>query len=195
MSREYTRYITKHRNNVISAFRWLEEHMPCLFEGMDAEEIKKVEHNICMSHDHSKKDKEEYIPYDEYFYGKGEKSKEAIDNFNEAWLTHIHRNPHHWQYWVLVGDNGSLKPLPMPEVYILEMLCDWWSFAWSKGDLNEIFNWYRKNKHKMLMHNITRNTVEHILSLLEIAIMEYESAKEEKLDLYYSQNIFYDDLF
>lgn len=27
--------------------------------------------------------------------------------FNIAWLKHIHRNPHHWQYWILLNDNGK----------------------------------------------------------------------------------------
>ncbi len=27
--------------------------------------------------------------------------------FNTAWLKHIHRNPHHWQHWVLFEDNPS----------------------------------------------------------------------------------------
>ena len=196
MSREYTEYLTNHKNNVAVAFRWLKKYMPCLFEGMSVEEIKKVRHDICIRHDHSKIDDEEYLPYDEYFYGKGEKSEEVIDNFNKAWLMHIHKNPHHWQYWVLLEDGGVVKAIPMPEVYILEMLCDWWSFSWSKGNLYEIFDWYEKNKYKMIMHNITRNTVEHILRLLGIAILEYESRKEENLDLYYSTDVLcYDDLF
>ena len=30
----------------------------------------------------------------------------------------------------------------MPYDYILEMICDWWSFSWQSGDLYEIFKWY-----------------------------------------------------
>ena len=29
------------------------------------------------------------------------------ENFEKAWLLHQKRNPHHWQYWLLVNDNSS----------------------------------------------------------------------------------------
>lgn len=35
-------------------------------------------------------------------------SYEVVENFNRAWLLHIHRNPHHWQHWVLINDDPEL---------------------------------------------------------------------------------------
>jgi hypothetical protein len=46
--------------------------------------------------------------------------------FDSAWNIHQKRNKHHWQYWVLIMDNGSIEALDIPEKYIKEMLCDWW---------------------------------------------------------------------
>lgn len=89
-----------------------------------------------LSHDDSKYSVEEYYAYDLYFYGSFK---------NEAWNHHIHNNPHHWQYWVI----------PMPLNYIIEMICDWWSFSFRKGDLTEIFDWYSE----IILHPATRGAV------------------------------------
>ncbi len=87
----------------------------------------------------SKNTPDEYTPYDNYFYG--EQTPAIIEAFNRAWLMHIHRNPHHWQYWVLINDEpkeGTIL-IEMPYPYIIEMICDWWAFSWIKGDLSEMF--------------------------------------------------------
>lgn len=43
-----------------------------------------------------------------------------------CWLKHIHRNPHHWQYWVSISDCPEciLEPLPMPLWAVREMVAD-----------------------------------------------------------------------
>ena len=51
--------------------------------------------------------------------------EELKDRFDEAWLHHIHKNPHHWQYWLLREDDGGTKLIPIPDVYRREMLADW----------------------------------------------------------------------
>ena len=102
---------------------------------------------------------EEYGPYDEYFYG----SKDNIDEFNYAWLHHIHNNAHHWQYWVLVNDEGTVA-LDMPYNYIIEMILDWWSFSWKSNNLYEIFSWYEEHKKTMILNENTKIIVESILA-------------------------------
>ena len=80
----------------------------------------------------------EFIPYARYFYGnypdywekiKGLCTQDIKQRFDKAWLLHIHRNPHHWQYWILREDNpvfiGKSKIIPMPVKYLKEMLADW----------------------------------------------------------------------
>lgn len=79
---------------------------------------------------------------------------------------HIHRNPHHWQHWVLINDDpeeGEIL-LEMPYCYILEMICDWWSFSWEKRSLFEIFLWYDEHRDYIKLHSNTRKIVEGILN-------------------------------
>ena len=87
-------------------------------------------------------------------------------DFQLAWLHHIHHNPHHWQHWVLINDDSAEGAvcLEMPRCYIIEMICDWWSFSWAKDDLTEIFRWYDEHREHMLLAKNIRETVEDILS-------------------------------
>jgi hypothetical protein len=152
MSTEYNNYILSHVENVKKAYNWLVEH--------------EIVSNSLMTqialHDVSKWRSEEYTAYDNYFYGK--KTEKVKVEFNYAWLHHIHNNPHHWQHWLLQEDEGKLKALEMPKEYVIEMICDWWSFSWKKDKLTEIFDWYATNKPKMILHQNTLQLVENILT-------------------------------
>ena len=102
-----------------------------------------------------------------YFYG-GNRSYAVVQEFNYAWLRHIHRNPHHWQYWILVNDDpdeGEVV-MDMPYNYIIEMICDWWAFSHMKGDLTEIFKWYDEHRDYMKLSDNTRKEVEWILGTM-----------------------------
>ncbi len=161
MSEKYDEYIREHKANVFKAFQWLEQNLPEIFPD---EEFKATCRYQCeFNHDKSKDNTDEYEAYDKYFYGN--RSYEAQQEFNKAWLRHIHRNYHHWQHWVLINDDPEedMKILDMPDVYIIEMICDWWSFSWKKGKLDEIFNWYNDHKDYMKLSEYTRKTVERIL--------------------------------
>lgn len=57
--------------------------------------------------------------------------------------------------------------IEMPYKYVIEMICDWWSFSWSTGNLYEIFNWYEDHKKTMQLHKNTRKLVEDILSQIK----------------------------
>ena len=163
MSKEYDLYLQQHKTNVKKGFEWITQNIP---------DWKKWEHDyewqICIAHDASKNDLDEYDAYDSYFYG-GNRSHAVVQDFNRAWLMHIHKNPHHWQHWVLINDdpeNGE-NVLPMDYNYILEMICDWWAFSWKSGNLYEIFKWYDEHKDYMKLHKNTRNTVEDILAKIK----------------------------
>ena len=54
----------------------------------------------------------------------------------------------------------------MPDKYVIEMICDWWSFSHKTGDLWEIFNWYDSHKDNMILHHNTRIFVEQILKII-----------------------------
>ena len=148
MSEKYDEYIKEHKDNVYKAFCWLRDNLPEIFNmGSDNDTNKFIadcEYQCKYEHDKSKFEIDEYEAYDNYFYGN--RSYEVVEQFNRAWLRHIHRNPHHWQYWILINDNpdeGELI-LDMPDIYIIEMICDWWSFSWKQNKLDEIFDWYLK---------------------------------------------------
>lgn len=103
----------------------------------------------------------------------------VIEAFNRAWLMHIHRNPHHWQHWVLINDEpkeGTIL-IEMPYPYIIEMVCDWWAFSWIKGDLSEMFAWYKDHEAYIKLHNNTRSIVEEILEMIRTKLTEVENAE------------------
>lgn len=162
MSAKYDEYIIEHRSNVTKAYDWLYKNLPEIFPD---EAVKSmVEWQCTDAHDQSKYDKEEYDAYDAYFYGN--RSYEVVQNFNYAWLQHIHKNPHHWQHWILINDDSELGmvALEIPLNYIIEMICDWWSFSWKSGNLYEIFDWYAKHRNGMQMNSTSRRIVEDILN-------------------------------
>lgn len=167
MSIEYDNYINEHKELVAKAFYWLEDNVPEIFKNKEISSIGELERQICDGHDYSKKFVDEYKAYDNYFYGK-DKSYKAINDFNKAWLIHIHRNPHHWQYWVLLNDDPNEKQLAidMPYNYIIEMICDWWSFSWKNGDLYEIFDWYKQHKN-IILSEYTKHMVDYILNMIK----------------------------
>ncbi len=170
MSYEYDKYLKEHRKNVTKAFKWIVENIPEVIENKE-----DFEKQICLEHDKSKNQEDEYRAYDKYFYGN--KSFDVTQEFNKAWLLHIHRNPHHWQHWILVNDDGGEEILiEMPKIYVIEMICDWWSFSWKKGNLFEIFDWYDERKDIIKLHKKTRVLVWSTLRSIK------NKLEEEKLN-------------
>ena len=157
MSKEYDNYLEQHRANVMKGFKWLKEELPVLF----SEDFDLTDHDI------SKNESFQYRAYDAYFYGNN-KSNKVVEDFNLAWLDHIHKEPHHWQHWVLINDdpNEGTVCLEMPERYVIEMICDWWAFSWSKGNLYEIFKWYNEHEVHIKLHKKTRARVEYVLDMI-----------------------------
>lgn len=173
MSNSYDLYLQMHKENVRRGFEWIQEHLPELIpnDGND------YAWQICFNHDASKTEPDEYDAYDAYFYG-GNRSHKVVKEFNSAWLQHIHRNPHHWQHWVLFQDEGPIISIEMPYIYILEMICDWWSFSWNSGDLKEIFKWWEEHEFgKIELHPKTKLTVINILEKIKNKLEELENAE------------------
>lgn len=167
MSNQYDQYLEQHKANVIKGYEWLKENLPELTQSSPCN-VDVLERLIYFDHDKSKSEPDEYEAYDAYFYGNN-KSFEVVQNFKKAWLLHIHRNPHHWQHWVLINDdpNEGEIALQMPYKYVIEMICDWWSFSWQKGDLTEIFKWYNEHKDYIKMNAKTSELVKSILNMME----------------------------
>ena len=178
MSVEYDLYLQEHKENVAKGLEWLHENLPEVLAGCIYGDL---EQQIRYHHDASKSNLDEYVAYDRYFYG-GNRSYMVVQDFNYAWLAHIHRNPHHWQYWVLHNDDPGegMVILDMPLNYIIEMICDWWSFSWAKGNLREIFSWYIEHKDYMKLSDRTRKTVEDILDKISKKLDELEAAEKDE---------------
>lgn len=178
MSVLYDQYLQKHKANVVKAFEWLEKYLP-EYDGIDGSNTRW---NVTYAHDASKTETDEYEAYDAYFYG-GNRSYQVVQNYNRAWLLHLHRNPHHWQYWVLINDDPKEGKtcLDMPQDYIVEMICDWWSFSWSKGNLYEIFNWYDERRQYIKLSEATRRTVEDILKAIRLKLDELGEGDSSEL--------------
>lgn len=128
-------------------------------------------------HDWSKFTPLEWTAYANYFYREGGTYKhkssggqhdpgKASDRFNRAWLSHQHRNPHHWQHWVLQMDSGPTVALKMPAHFVREMVADWMGAGVAQGNPNDIWDWYERNKEKMILHPQTRDLVENIIDSL-----------------------------
>ena len=88
--------------------------------------------------------------------------KAALDR---AWLRHQHRNPHHWQYWVLVGDDVPVQVLEMPLKYRKEMLADWRGAGRAKKGFDNTPEWYMSNREKIVLGPETRQWIEEAIGL------------------------------
>lgn len=161
MSLAYDEYLAEHIGNVNTGLHWMLDNLP-----LTKIEQTAIEDAMLNAHDESKFDTAEYDAYDAYFYG-GNQSYAVCEAFNYAWLHHIHHNPHHWQYWVLLEDDPEtgvpFKALRIPLRYIFEMVADWWTFSWKNNNLFEIFNWYAEHRSKQFIHPESRKMLENIL--------------------------------
>jgi len=176
MSLAYDEYLAEHIGNVNKGLNWMLDNL-----GLSHEEKAALETAMLRSdHDESKYSIEEYDPYDRYFYG-GNRSYKVVQDFNYAWLHHIHQNPHHWQYWVLLEDDPEAglpyKTLPIPLPYIFEMIADWWSFSWKSGNLFEIFNWYAEHRDKQYINLNSRMILERILEKIWGVLIMQETVR------------------
>lgn len=159
MSVEYDNFLAKHNKNVRKGYFWIKKSLPeVLLPGVDYSWYIDFHDDSCTIPD-------EYEACDAYFYGK--RTKKVVEEFKKMRLEHMHRNPHHWQYWVLHNDDGTVEVLDMEYPYIIEMICDWWAASWEMDDPFEIFEWYEKNKKRIKLSKDTRKTVEDILDKLE----------------------------
>jgi hypothetical protein len=119
---------------------------------------------LLLLHDLSKFRFSEWFAYQRRFYS----SKDAEpDAFNLAWLKHQHRNPHHWQYWLLYLDDGSTcSSLSMPEKFIREMVADWAGAGRAITGRWDVQTWYEKQKSHISLHVATKEKVEQLLKTL-----------------------------
>ncbi len=141
------------------------------------------------NHDASKFLKDEMIAYTNHFYNEDGTSKThlkddkgyynvsetAEDEMELAQMLHQIRNPHHWQYWILIKDDGVMKPKQMSHDYLYEMVSDYIGAGLAqvttdkynniKNDMYcETRNWYSANRNKIIYHPDTRDKFEKIIN-------------------------------
>lgn len=127
-------------------------------------------------HDWSKLTPSEWGPYVQQFYNPdgskrdvrrkdgGYDLAEQPYEFQRAWLGHQRRNKHHWQAWVLLGDNGQRIAIAMPRKYVHEMVADWMGAGRAITGRWEVRPWYEKNRDLMVLHDESRSAVEALIA-------------------------------
>ena len=109
------------------------------------------------------------------FYTDGTRSPNEAERqaygYSKAWLHHKGRNRHHFEYWTdydLV--TKRIRPLPMPDRYIIEMACD--RIAASKIYMKDAYTdasplaYYLRGKPTRFIEEETARKLEDILTML-----------------------------
>ena len=132
-------------------------------------------------HDLSKFRPDEFIPYARNFYAPdGTKQYSDLPEYSVAWLKHIHRNPHHWQHWLLNWDKGGSTPLKMPEKYAKEMVADWLGAGLAITGKVDVWSWYDNNQAVIKLHPETKEFVEELISDLMVGYVACKCALVNK---------------
>lgn len=122
-------------------------------------------------HDWSKFTPVELVNYSRWKYSNKSKRGWAI-----AWLNHLHHNAHHPEHWVLSwrGNpefyNNIASPiapfvtlLPMPEIYVREMLADMMATSKQVTGSWDIANWLNQNGPGMHLHDETITIIDKVM--------------------------------
>lgn len=155
---EYDKYLSNHISAVQQAYEEIFKELLLTESDLTVEDITKLEDNI-KNHDNSKYYDEEYYPYLHWFYPENNEEKNRIE-FDYACLHHYHNNPHHWNHWILNDDEdkNTDRVLDMPEIYVIEMICDWMSFSKNNPE-STAYKWWVDNQDKMKMTENTKALV------------------------------------
>ncbi|MDL2302682.1 DUF5662 family protein [Lachnospiraceae bacterium OttesenSCG-928-D06] len=126
-------------------------------------------------HDLSKYSKTEFLIGMKYYQGnRSPNNKEReVTGYSSAWLHHKGRNKHHYEYWVDYNsrnDTVPMKPVPMPDKYIAEMIIDRIAASKVYEGKNYIdssaLSYYEQGKDFTIMHPYTQKRLEFFLKML-----------------------------
>jgi len=164
----YSEYINEHIKNVEFCYF---EYVKCFKEIFPSVYAYDVKHTSLINniryHDLSKYSEYEFEAYANKFYpilGIEEDKEKIKSKFNYAWLHHVHSNPHHPMYWVLVEENKEIVILDMPDIYIIEMLCDW--MAMSKHFNSSTFEYWNAKGNKLPLSFDTRFKIDKFMQYM-----------------------------
>lgn len=158
--KKYGEYLKQHLLNVRKAYEFL---LPSIKQklNLSENELALLAQNI-RNHDVSKLRMDEFAPYAQYCFG--EKDDEAKVAFDKAETLHKQRNPHHAEYW-------AEKKEEMPTIYVVEMVCDWWSFSLVRNQPLEVFDFFQKHSFSQK----TKQTIDVLFSAIkEVAKDNFE---------------------
>ncbi len=113
-------------------------------------------------HDWSK-----FLPVEFVNYAKWHFGTKSLAGWAKAWGHHQHHNPHHPEYWVLAwhGEDPDfyrslgrrvtdfVTVLPMPEVYVREMIADLLAASRTYTGSWNIGNWLNEHGPRMILHD------------------------------------------
>jgi hypothetical protein len=132
---------------------------------------------LAIFHDNSKFNLQEFMYYAQYFFDKNGNpnnikriyGENVIGNlpekFEKIWLNHQKINKHHYNYWIIF-ENNEIKPIPIPDKYIKEMIADWIGVSKTSLINKDVLKWYLENKNSIILHPDTRIKIEKILNNL-----------------------------
>lgn len=162
----YKQYIDEHKSNVILA--WNEVQVKCINQPFVTDKyINWYISSLIKEHDDSKFDVVEFEPYRKYFYPTiYDTDKEQIQkDYDEAWVHHYTKNPHHWEYWCNYDQNKERNSLQfIRQAYHVEMMCDW--MAMSTFTNNTVPDWYNDNQDKIVMCDEDKQFIEMLMDIL-----------------------------
>lgn len=79
----------------------------------------------------------------------------SVNGYSYAWIHHVSKNKHHFQYWVDFTSKGII-PVMMPYKYVAEMICDRLAagkiYAGKNWTQEEPLNYYMKERKNAIIH-------------------------------------------
>jgi hypothetical protein len=125
-----------------------------------------------LTHDLSKYSPVEFWNGVKYYTGKKSPhyGERAAYGYSKAWLNHKGRNKHHGEYWQDIRPNGLTEPIPMPDKYFVEMMCDRVaaSMIYNGADYTDSkpLEYYISHKDENQFHKQTRAALEYYLEMI-----------------------------
>ena len=168
MRDQYKEYVENHIRNVQKACKEASFAFYKVFPNVCTSSLSEQLAQNLIHHDKSKFEDCEFWPYAARFFpveGTDPSSQTIKDEFKLAWLHHVHNNPHHPGYWVLY-ENDEAEILDMPDIYIIEMLCDW--MAMSKYyNSSTLDYWNSDSAQKLPMSPYTKSKVNEFMTEMD----------------------------
>lgn len=103
-----------------------------------------------------------------YFHHNGQDAAFVKEfGINQCAWWHQKLNRHHWEWWIIITDNGDIVPMEIEKRFIKEMIADWFSASLVKTGKLDLVNWYYKNKNRIMIHPKSQRYLERLLPIIE----------------------------